>query len=213
MSLLHTSFLKTFNKKTKLVLYWIILWRYYYILCVFRSNHHRSWKFHKFHRKKLVLESLFCLKMTKLNKDLSSAWISHTSDKIDLKNTIDLLLFYREDFYGFLESDLYVEKNFFHNASIYRSQTFLFCTYCTKFIFILYVRKGLFCPYKQLLCLYDIYNIYIYTHTHTCIYIYIYIYIYSTNDPERLFALRKFTWSICMILVYVISIYWAIRHT
>ena len=140
MSLLHTSFLKTFNKKTKLVLYWIILWRYYYILCVFRSNHHRSWKFHKFHRKKLVLESLFCLKMTKLNKDLSSAWISHTSDKIDLKNTIDLLLFYREDFYGFLESDLWIywKKNF--SQRIYIQVADIFILYILYKIHIHFVR-------------------------------------------------------------------------
>ena len=32
------------------------------MLHVFRSNHHCSWKFHKFHRKTLVLESLFSLR-------------------------------------------------------------------------------------------------------------------------------------------------------
>ena len=51
----------------------------------------------------------------KLYKDICSAWISCTSaeiffSQIDVinvsKNTIDLLLFYGEYFYGFSESDL-----------------------------------------------------------------------------------------------------------
>ena len=50
----------------------------------------------------------------KLYKDICCEWISHTSaeiffttDDVDkcLRNTIDLLLFYGEHFYGFLESD------------------------------------------------------------------------------------------------------------
>ena len=56
------------------------------MLHVFRSNNHCSWKFHKFHRKTPVLESLFFVKMTKLYKDISSASIIHTSAKIDIKN-------------------------------------------------------------------------------------------------------------------------------
>ena len=52
------------------------------MLLVFRSNHHCSWKFHKFHRKTPVLESLFFLKMMKLYKDICSAWISCTSADI-----------------------------------------------------------------------------------------------------------------------------------
>ena len=51
------------------------------MLHVFRSNHHCSWKFHKFYRKTAVLESLFkkvadhcfSLKMMKLYKDICSA--------------------------------------------------------------------------------------------------------------------------------------------
>ena len=48
------------------------------MLRVSRSNHPFSWKFHKFYRKKPVLESLFFLKIMKLYKDICSAWISHT---------------------------------------------------------------------------------------------------------------------------------------
>ena len=47
-----------------------------YILRVFRSNHNCSWKFHKFHWKTPVLESLFFLTMIKLYNNISSAWIS-----------------------------------------------------------------------------------------------------------------------------------------
>ena len=53
------------------------------MLPVFRSNHHRSWKFHEFHRKAPVLEYHFFLKMMKLYED-----------------TIDLLSFYKEHLYG-----------------------------------------------------------------------------------------------------------------
>ena len=113
------------------------------ILRVFRSNHHCSWKFHKFHRETTVLESLFFLKMMKLYKDICSAWISRTSAEsffllIDwrhkrLKNTIDLFLFYGEHFCGISESDL----------SKCREKKVLFCTYC----------KGLFCFLKIVIML------------------------------------------------------------
>ena len=43
---------------------------YYIMLRVFRSNHHSSWKFHKFHRKTTVSESLFFLEMMKLYRHL-----------------------------------------------------------------------------------------------------------------------------------------------
>ena len=49
------------------------------MLLVFRSNHHCFWKFHKFHRKTLVLESLFFLEMMKLYNNICFAWISCTS--------------------------------------------------------------------------------------------------------------------------------------
>ena len=57
----------------------------------------------------------FFLKMMKLYKDNCSAWISRTSAEFFfligwrhklLKNTIDLLLFYGENFSGFSESEL-----------------------------------------------------------------------------------------------------------
>ena len=75
------------------------------ILYVFRSNHHCSWKFHKFHRKTSVLESLFFLKMLKLYKEIFFCknkpyfcWYFFQRNLLHkrLKNTIDLLLFYRE---------------------------------------------------------------------------------------------------------------------
>ena len=50
-------------------------------LPVFRSNHQGSWKFHKFHRKTPMLESLFFFKIMKLYKDICSAWIRHTFAK------------------------------------------------------------------------------------------------------------------------------------
>ena len=66
---------------------WLIFALRNFLLCstmfrVFRSNHHCSWKFHKFHRKTPVLESLFFLKMMKLYKGICSAWMRHTSAKI-----------------------------------------------------------------------------------------------------------------------------------
>ena len=37
----------------------LLLWNNEYYNVIFRSNHHCSWKFHKFHRETPVLESLF----------------------------------------------------------------------------------------------------------------------------------------------------------
>ena len=67
-----------------------------------------------------------------------------------VKNTIDLLLIYREHFYGFSERDLWKrwkKKHLFHNSrylyirvtDILKFYEVLFCTYC----------KGLFCLKKQ----------------------------------------------------------------
>ena len=88
---------------------WLIYALHNFVLCnnlhVLKSNHHCYWKFHKFHRKTPVVESLFSLKMLKLYKEIFTAWTSRTSADIffqrnwihkRLKNTIDLLLFYRE---------------------------------------------------------------------------------------------------------------------
>ena len=78
----------------------------------------------------------FFLKMIKLCKGICSAWISRTRAIFfledwrhkRLKNTIDLLLFYGEHFYGFLQSGLWKrqKKTPFHNKHIYiyGSQTF-----------------------------------------------------------------------------------------
>ena len=52
------------------------------MLGAFRSNHHCPWKFHKFHRKTPVLESLLFLKIMKLRKNICSAWISRTFAEI-----------------------------------------------------------------------------------------------------------------------------------
>ena len=106
-----------------------------YILCVFRSNHSCSWKFHKFHWKTPVLESLFFLTMIKLYNNISSAWISCITANfflIDwchkcLKNAINMLLFCKENFYGLLESDLWKhskkKKKFTTNITIYTNHT------------------------------------------------------------------------------------------
>ena len=106
------------------------------MFCVFRSNHHCSWKFHKFHWKTPALESLFFLRITKLSIDICSAWLSHTFAEIFLidwchahiKNTIDLLLFYGEHFYGYSEIDYEnVEKKKFISQQTYlyiQSKTF-----------------------------------------------------------------------------------------
>ena len=60
-------------------------WRYelwlHNMFHVFRSNHHCSWKFHKFQRKAPVLESVFFLKIINLYKDICFAWISRTFAK------------------------------------------------------------------------------------------------------------------------------------
>ena len=52
------------------------------ILRVFRSNHHCSGKFHKFHKKTPVLKPIFFLKMIFSLKDICSAWTSCTSAAI-----------------------------------------------------------------------------------------------------------------------------------
>ena len=57
---------------------WLIYALCNFLLCnnmlhVFRSNHHYSWKLHKFHQKTTMLEFCF-LKMMKLYKDICSAY-------------------------------------------------------------------------------------------------------------------------------------------
>ena len=78
------------------------------MLRVFRSNHDCSWKFHEFHCKTHLLESLFYLKIMKLYKDIlfcmNKPYFCRYLFLIDwrhkyLKNTIDLLLLCGEHFY------------------------------------------------------------------------------------------------------------------
>ena len=81
------------------------------MLCSFRSNQHCSWKFHKFHRKTPVLESLFerivgyCFffKMMKLSRlfCMNKLYFCRNYFVTDRchkghKNIIDLMLFYGE---------------------------------------------------------------------------------------------------------------------
>ena len=65
--------------KIALLIYALLNFYCVIMLRIFRSNHHCSWKFHKFDRKTPVLESCFFLEMMKLYKDICSAWI-----KVDL---------------------------------------------------------------------------------------------------------------------------------
>ena len=122
------------------------------MLLVSRSNHHCFWKFHKFHRKTLALESLFFLEMMKLYNGICYVWKGCTSAEIFLidwcheclKNTTELLLFYGEYFYGFSKSDLWKRW-----------------------------KKTLFISQQKYLYLY----IYIYISISISIYLYLYIYI------------------------------------
>ena len=137
---------------------------YYVMLLVFRSNRHYSWKFYITNSigKHLCWSLFFSLKMIKLYKHLFSmnklyfCWNVFLIDWCHkhLKNTMDLLLFYREHFYGFLESDLWKhwKKKPFYNKHIYtcRSQTFWSFM---KFYFV-YILKVCFVFKKQSLCLY-----------------------------------------------------------
>ena len=88
------------------------------ILCVFRSKHHCSWKFHKFHRKTPVLESLL--------KSYRPADLFHVGFSlypiIHVNYVKSYCLF--KHFYGFSEIGLWkcwTKKNFHFttNISIY----------------------------------------------------------------------------------------------
>ena len=103
---------------------------YYIMFRIFRSNHHCSWKYYEFHRKTPALEPLSSLKWWNhiktfvLHEELYFCQILFLIDWCHkcLKNTIDLLLFYKEHFHGFPESDLWkCQKNihFTTNISIY----------------------------------------------------------------------------------------------
>ena len=90
------------------------------MLHVFRSNHHCSWKFHKFHRKTPVLESVFKKVAGLFHVCFSLYPIIHV-------NNIKSHRLYKH-FYGFLENDLWKlwKKKTLHNKHIYiyGSQTF-----------------------------------------------------------------------------------------
>ena len=150
---------------------------------VFRNNHHCS-KFDKFHRKTPVLEFLFFLKIMKLYKDICSAH-SHKKWKVflflmtmicmnksylcrnfllidwhhkRLKNTIDLLLFYGEHFYRFLEIDLWKiekKKHSFHNKHIYIYGHRHFEVLWSFILYFVHIVKVCFDFKEQLLWLYS----------------------------------------------------------
>ena len=127
------------------------------MLRVFRSNHHCSWKFHKFHRKTPVMQSFLksCRPPGLFHVCFSLYLIIHLIFLLidwchkRLKNTIDLLLFYREHFYGF--SMKMSEKKFTSQqiylyrrvTDIFKFYGVLFCTYC----------KDLFCLQKTVIML------------------------------------------------------------
>ena len=89
---------------------WIcLIYALYNFLCnnmlrVFRSNHHCSWRFHKFHRKTLVLESLFkiCRPADLFQVCLSLYPIIHI-------NYVKSYCLYKH-FYGFSEIDLWKRR-------------------------------------------------------------------------------------------------------
>ena len=82
---------------------------------VFKSSHHCSQKFHKFHRKTPVLESLFFLKIMKLYKDICSAWIGRILLKL---SPLRLTYLWRKSYQ--IDLLFYVQKkHWFHNKQIY----------------------------------------------------------------------------------------------
>ena len=115
------------------------------MLHVFRSNCHCSWKFHKFHTKKPVMQSFF-LKMMKLYKDICSAWINCTSAEFfshklmlqtSQKYIRSIVILWRilPCNFGKPFVKTWGKKHSFHNKHIYieRSQT---CWGFMKFYFV-----------------------------------------------------------------------------
>ena len=143
-----------------------VIFNYIIMLRVFRSSHHCYWKFHKFHRKAPLLETLFFLKTMKLYKEFVLheqlyflPYFCRNIFPIDwrhkrLKNTADLLIFYGEHFYGFSESDLWKrwkKKHSLHNEHIYIYDHRHFEDLWSYFVHIV---KACFVFKKQWLCLY-----------------------------------------------------------
>ena len=128
---------------------------YYVMLLVFRSNRHYSWKFYITNSigKHLCWSLFFSLKMIKLYRHLFSmnkpyfCWNVFLIDWCHkhLKNTMDLLLFYRKHFYGFLESDLW--KHWKKNPILQQTYLYMQVTDILKFYEVLFCIyfKGLFC--------------------------------------------------------------------
>ena len=112
---------------------------------------------HKFYRKTPVLESLFFLKMIKLYRHLFSmnklyfCWNVFLIDWCHkhLKNTMDLLLFYGEHFYGFLEGDLW--KHWRKTPILQETYLYMQVTDILKFYEVLFCIyfKGLFLSLKS----------------------------------------------------------------
>ena len=128
---------------------------YYVMLLVFRSNRHYSWKFYITNSigKHLCWSLFFSLKMIKLYRHLFSmnklyfCWNVFLIDWCHkhLKNTMDLLLFYRKHFYGFLESDLW--KHWKKTPILQQTYLYMQVTDILKFYEVLFCIyfKGLFC--------------------------------------------------------------------
>ena len=144
-----------------------VIFYYIIMLRVFRSSHHCSWKFQKFHKKAPVLNTIFFLKIMKLYKEFPLheqlyflPYFCRNFFLIDwrhkrLKNTADLLLFYGEHFYGFSESDLWKrrkKKHSLHNKHIYIYSHRHFEVLWSYFAHIV---KVCFDFKKQWLCLYS----------------------------------------------------------
>ena len=117
------------------------------MLCVFRSKHHCSWKFHKFHRKTPVLESLL--------KSYRPADLFHVGFSlypiIHVNYVKSYCLF--KHFYGFSEIGLWKcwrKKNFHFTTNIsiyiYGSQTFWSVM---KFYFVHLMKVSFFVFKKQ----------------------------------------------------------------
>ena len=115
------------------------------MLCVFRSNHHSLWKFYKFHRITPVLECLFFLRIMKLYRHLFYMNKSCFCRNFFLrdwrhkrpKNTIDLLLFYGENFYGFSKRDLWKRRKYKH--SFHKKHIYIYGHRQVLWNFILYI--------------------------------------------------------------------------
>ena len=135
---------------------------HYIMLLVFRSNHHCFWKFHKFHRKTLVLESLFFLEMMKLYNNICFAWISCTSAEFFSHRLMSWMsqkynrsfVILRRTFLWIFEKlfmkTLKKKKRSFYNKNIY---IYIYIWVTDIMSFILYIFWRVFLSLKKSLCL------------------------------------------------------------